>query len=227
MRLCLATLLFFITSTQAALAEPVRAVRAEPSVEKKTAPRTNARAANGSDVSAAISRLAISPARTVVFTEEREAAARTFVRNNRPEMETVLDQLRTSKPDEYRQVICDLFRTVESFTALRQEDPQRYELSLETWRTEAKTHLLAAELVGKPAERERITSELRRAVEQLADLQIRLAESEVHRWEAKLRRAEGQKKKLESGRTEFVNERLEAILLAVGRLESPAPEKKE
>jgi predicted secreted protein len=221
-----------------AVAEPVRP---SPSADRKPSTRTpgrvnngaagngsanngagNGRTADGSDVSAAISRLAISPARTVVFTEEREAAARTFVRINRPEMETVLDQLQKSKPDEYRQVICDLFRTVESFTAMRQEDPQRYELSVQTWRTEAKTHLLAAELVGKPAERERITAELRTAVGELADLQVQMADHEVRRAEAKLRRAEGQKQKLQARRTEIVDERVDAILQAVGRVQEGA-----
>lgn len=170
------------------------------------------------DVSAAISRLAISPARTVIFTEEREAAARTFVRKNCAGLDPVLEQLKGSKPAGYQQVICDLFRTVESFTAMRQEDQQRYDLALRAWQLEAQTQLLAAELVGHPDQRERIKLEIRQAVEELADVQIDQAAYEVRKLEAKLRRAEGHRKQIEAKRNDFIKERTDAILQAVGQL---------
>jgi hypothetical protein len=199
---------------------------AKPTLRESNKKQPAARQANvrtpagGDDAPSAISQIATSPARTVVFTEEREAAARTFVRNNRPEMEAVLDQLRLSKPTEYQQVICDLFRTSELFSAMRQTDRARHDTALKIWQVEAKTHLLAAQLASRPENAESLKSELRTTVEQLADLQIEQSANEVRQWEAKLRRAEGQRKKLEAGRGEFVNQRVDAILQAVGRVES-------
>ena len=95
-------------------------------------------------------------------------------------------------------------------------------LSCKTWQAEAKTHLLAAQLASRPDQSELLKNELRTTVEELADLQIEQAAGEVRQWEAKLRRAEGQRKKLETGRSEFVDRRMDAILQAVGRLESGA-----
>lgn len=206
-------------SIDSAKEKPTPKVRATQSPQRNANRNSSAKPAEGEgDVSAAISRLAISPARTVIFTEEREAAARTFVRKNCAGLDPVLEQLKTSKPAEYQQVICDLFRTVESFTALRQEDSQRYDLALRAWQLEAQTQLLAAELVGHPDERERIKLEIRHAVEELADVQIEQAAYEVRKLEAKVRRAEGHRKQIEAKRNEFIKERTDAILQAVGTL---------
>jgi hypothetical protein len=156
----------------------------------------------------------------VLFTEEREAAARAFVSKNRPEMLPILDQLKLSKPQDYQQVVCDLFRTSELFTAMKQDDRARQEIALKIWQTEANTHLLAAELASHPERAEALQAELKTTVEVLADLQIEQAAYTVRQLEAKARRAEGQRKKLESGRNEFVNQRTEAILQAVRGLNS-------
>lgn len=209
-------------STREKSASKVRAVQ-NPS---RAAGRSNKSADGQGEVSAAISRLAISPARTVIFTEEREAAARTFVRKNRVELDPVLEQLKLTKPAEYQQVICDLFRTVELFTALRQEDAQRYDLSLRAWQWEAKTQLLAAELVKHPDQSERIKLEIREAVAQLAEVQIEQAAYEVRKLEAKARRAEGQRKQLEARKGDFIKERTDAILQAVSQLAAGQSESK-
>lgn len=210
---------FTASLAMVAAAESDKPSNREPN-KKPAARQANQRpAGGGGDASSAISQLATPPARTVVFTEERAAAARTFVRNNRPEMEAILDQLRLSKPAEYQQVICDLFRTSELFAAMRQTDRANHDTALKIWQVEAKTHMLAAQLASRPADAESLKSELRTTVEQLADLQVEQAANEVRQWEAKLRRAEGQRKKLEAGRSEFVNQRVDAILQAVGRVE--------
>ena len=62
--------------------------------------------------------------------------------------------------------------------------------------------------------------ELRTTVEALAELEIDQAAYAVRQAEAKLRRAEGQRKRLETGRLDFVNERIAAILEAVGGLKN-------
>jgi hypothetical protein len=106
---------------------------------------------------------------------------------------------------------------------MRQDDRGRHEIALKIWRTEAKTHLLAGELAAHPDRGDALRGELRSTVEQLADLEIEQAAYNVKQWEAKLRRAEGQRKKAETGRNEFVNSRLQAILQAVDGLKAERP----
>jgi hypothetical protein len=87
--------------------------------------------------------------RSITFTPEREAAALTFVRAHRPELAPVLEDLNRRQPAEYQRAICDFFWTSETLAAIRQEDPQRYELSLEAWKLEVQTHLLASQLANR------------------------------------------------------------------------------
>ena len=176
------------------------------------------------DPAAAISGLAVSPARNVTFTVEREAAALAFVRKNRPELEPLLNKLKLSKPAEYQQTIYDLFRTSELFAVMRQEDPARSELALKAWQVKARTELLAADLVAHPDQRERITADLQQAVEEQVNLEIDQAAHEVERLQAKLHRAEGQRKQMEARRAELVEQRLGAVLQAVTRVESEQSE---
>lgn len=208
-----------------ALGSDVRAEqgeRAPPGAASRAAARpTSSRSSEGREAPASYAaRLASPPGRPLVFTEEREAAATTFVGRHLPELGAVLEQLKQSQPAEYRKVICDLFKTSELLAAMRQEDQGRYELALRAWRIEAQTQLLAAALAAHPDQRPRLTTQIEEAVQELADLQIEQAAYEVKRLEAKARRADGQRKQLESRRGEFVKQRLAAILQVVDRQES-------
>ena len=62
---------------------------------------------------------------------------------------------------------------------MRHENPQHSGLALKSWQIEAKTHLLAAELIAQPAQRVRMRTALRATVETLADLRNEQAAGEV------------------------------------------------
>ena len=78
------------------------------------------------------------------LTPEREAAAITFVRQHHAELVDLLNQLKETKPAEYQAAIRELFQTSERLAQLREQDPQRYELELDAWKTKSRIRLLAA-----------------------------------------------------------------------------------
>jgi len=150
-----------------------------------------------------------------VFTEEREAAALTFVRKNRPELLAVLEGIKLRRPAEYQRAVGDLFRTSEMLTTVRQEDPGRYELALKGWQAEMHAGMLFARLAGQPGETKDVEAELRQAVEKVVELQIEQTAYQVRRMEGELERLRKQHQEQESRRAELVRERMAAMLQAV------------
>ncbi|MCI0359311.1 MAG: hypothetical protein L0211_12605 [Planctomycetaceae bacterium] len=161
--------------------------------------------------------------RSVTFTPEREAAALTFVRNNRPELLSVLENLNGSRPDEYQRAICDFFWTSETLAAIRQDDPKRHDLALRTWRLETYSHLLTSQLARRPADAERLRAELEQTVQQLVDAQIDTSAYEVKRLEAQLRRAQDRHQRLAGRRPELILERMTALTQAIEQADSTSP----
>ena len=156
-----------------------------------------------------------------IFTEEREAAALTFIRKNRPELVDVLGELKVHNAAEYEHAVCDLFRTSEMLASVKQEDPMRYELALANWRAETRTHLLAARLVRQPGAIDEARIELRQAVETLVDNQIIEVAHHIRCIETELERVRDHHKNLRDRRDELVQERMAAILKAVEQQQAP------
>ncbi len=194
-----------------------RVPQAASSSGKRGAPRQSD---SGPPASA---RLPKSAPRSVAFTPEREAAALTFVRLNRPELLPVIEQLQGSKPAEYQRAICDLFWTSEALAKLRDGDPRWYELALKTWQLESQTHFVASQLAGQPADTDELRKELEKTVEQLVAAQIDTSAYEVKRLEAQLRRAQDRHKRLEGRREELVRERMAALTQAIEQAGRTSP----
>ena len=155
--------------------------------------------------------------RSVTFTPEREAAALAFVQTHRSELLPVLEDLKTRQPAEYQRAICDFFWVSETLAAMRQDDPQRHDLALRTWRLETLTHLLTSQLAGQPADAERLRIELEQSVQQLVDVQIETSAYDLKRQEAQLRRAQDRHQRLAERRDDLVRERLSALSQAIER----------
>jgi len=153
--------------------------------------------------------------RSVTFTPEREAAALAFVAAHRPELPPVLYDLKARQPAEYQRAICDFFWVSETLAAMRQEDPQRHDLALRTWRLETLANLLTSQLAGQPANAERLRGELEQAVGQLVDVQIETSAYDLKRQEAQLRRAQDRHQRLADRRDELLRERLNALSQAI------------
>src|SRR6266700_2080015 len=119
------------------------------------------------------------PVERAPLTPEREAAAITFVRQHHAELVDLLNQLKETKPAEYQTAIRELFQTSERLAQLREQDPQRYDLELDAWKTKSRIQLLAARstMSGDKS----FEDQLHAALAQQADIRLRLMKLERDR----------------------------------------------
>jgi hypothetical protein len=128
------------------------------------------------------------PAERVPLTPEREAAAITFVRQHHAELVDLLNQLKETKPTEYQTAVRELFQTGERLAQLREQDPQRYELELDAWKTKSRIQLLAARstMSGDKS----LEDQLHTALNQQADIRLRLMKLDRERVAERLQKLE-------------------------------------
>jgi hypothetical protein len=196
------------------------AAQAQSRPADRASPRERGQPARPGDAALA-AQLGLIPRGKVTFTAEREAAALTFARQNRPELVDVLENLKAAQPTEYQRAMCDLFWTSEMLAALKQQDKQRYEYALRTWQLEALANLLAARLAGDPADADQVKAELTQTVAQLVDAQLEESAYDIRRQESQLKRAQDRQKRLEGQREALVRERVDAMLKAIQSTQPP------
>lgn len=144
------------------------------------------------------------------FTPEREAAARVFVQRRHPELDTLLDQLKTRNRPEYEKAVVELFQVSEELAALHQQDPQRHELALNSWKAKSRVEVLTAQLARGPTPE--LEAQLRRAIESQIHADIQKHRFERDQAKARLRRAEEALERLEREHGALVDSRYEALL---------------
>ncbi len=210
----------FVGSSTALVATPAHAQRRTPNARASREPSQPSMPVG----TPSAGRSGIIPRGRVTFTAEREAAALTFVRENRPELPAVLEDLKARQPAEYQRAICDLFWTSEMLADMRQGDAQRHDYALRSWQLESLAHLQAARLAGATGNIEQLQAELNQTVEQLVDAQIESSSYEVRRMEAQLRRAQDHHKRLAGRRDELVRERAAALSQAIEQSAIPPAE---
>lgn len=142
--------------------------------------------------------------------EARESAALAFVRENHPELSSLLEQLKAMKPDQYERAIAELATISRNLANLKRNDERRYQLALEAWKTRSRAELIAAQLVGAPSPE--LESQLRAALENQIDVEIRQQRLERESAEARLRRANETIERLESQRDKLVESRYQTLL---------------
>lgn len=84
------------------------------------------------------------------FTPQREAAALAFVREHHAEVADLLDNLRRTRPEQYRRAARELFRASERVAQWKDRDAVRYELELRTWKINSRIQLLLARSTMSP-----------------------------------------------------------------------------
>ena len=109
--------------------------------------------------------------------QEREASALDFARSHHPELADLLTRLKRTDRNAYAKAIRDVSQTGERLMRLRESDPERYELALQTWTLDSRIRLLAARsmMSDDPAFEERLRELLRERQ------QVRLATLRVER----------------------------------------------
>jgi hypothetical protein len=146
------------------------------------------------------------------FTEEREAAAVQFARKHVPELQPLLDKLKSADVKKYREEICEIFQTAEFLGELRDQDPKRHDLELDIWKTQTRSLILVAK-VGQAADEEKpkLLEELQDAAKKLVDLDMQVLRLRVGELEKELTDAREQLAKGEEKREALNKERYQKL----------------
>jgi hypothetical protein len=144
------------------------------------------------------------------FTLEREAAALAFVGANHNELAKVIEQLRVMQPEQYEAAVRDLFATSERLTKIREQEPRRYPLELEAWKTKSRIQLLVARanLSEDPA----IEQALREALVAQTDLRVAQLELQRVQMTERLAKVDADLDKLRTSRDREVQKQYDALL---------------
>jgi hypothetical protein len=154
----------------------------------------------------------------MAVTPEREAAVRTFIERNHPELAGLLTHLKDNQPKEYERAVRELHRVTERLAGVQERDPLQYELEVRLWTAQSQVQLLAARL--KMGQTEELKDQLRQAIGQQADAKVELLKHEKSRVTERLSRIERDIARFEAGRDEVVEKQLE--LLTRASQEKPA-----
>jgi hypothetical protein len=139
----------------------------------------------------------------------READALAFVRDQHPELATVLEALKPMNPAEYRKAIAELSEVARSMAEVKRKNPRRHEVILASWRAKSRVELLAAQLAGSPTEE--LRSQLRTAIETRIDAEIARRRFDLEQAEAAAKKAREALDLLENHRETAVESRFRAL----------------
>jgi hypothetical protein len=160
------------------------------------------------------------PAKNLVITPEREAAAMTFVRQHHPELAELLIHLKESSPKEHERAVRDLFRTSERLAQLQERDANVYELELKLWKARSRAQLLSAKL--QMADSEELRHKLRGTLEEEYELQMQLLKRERDRLADRVNGLNSQIDRLTQRRNESIDSQFQKLTKTSGRPETKA-----
>lgn len=144
------------------------------------------------------------------FTPEREATALGFVAQHHPELADVLDRLKDMNRGKYEQAVAEIIQANDVLARMKDRDPQRHALALESWTLRSQVNLLTARIAGNrddDAER-RLRDLLARQVE------VEMAQHRIERdrLKARLDKVEAMIGRLEADREKLVESRLRRLV---------------
>lgn len=146
------------------------------------------------------------------FTEEREAAARHFVKKHCPDLEPLLDELKKANRAAYELQVRETFQVTELLADL-QDDPKRYELELKIWKAENKALVLVAKLAAPTGDaRKAVEDQLQALAKELVELEVQTLEHRAEVLRTELATAKEDLAKLRDNFERAAKERFEALL---------------
>jgi hypothetical protein len=153
------------------------------------------------------------------YSAEREAAALTFVRQNHPELASLLTAMSKKNPKQYQNAVRDLYKTSERITNLRAKDARRADLELDVWKSQSRIDLLVARL--RTADSPKLREELRDAVSRKVDATTQRLEYDVAEARARIDKQEKMLQSLKEKREKSIEN------LYQSSIRSAKPAKKE
>lgn len=146
------------------------------------------------------------------FTEEREAAARHFIRKQCPDVIPLLDDLKKANRAAYELQIRETFQVTELLAEL-EDDPKRYDLELKMWKAENQALVLVAKLTTpKDDDRKAIESQLQALARELVELELQSLEHRIDLLQSELASSREERGKLRENFDRSAKNRFEALL---------------
>lgn len=145
----------------------------------------------------------------MAVTPEREAAVRTFVERNHPELSGLLAHLKENQPKEYERAVRELHRVTERLAGIQERDPTQYELEIKLWAAQSQVQLLAARL--KMGQTEELKNQLRETLSAQADAKVELLKHEKSRVAGRLSKIERDLARFEGERQQVIEKQLELL----------------
>ncbi|MEX1039150.1 MAG: hypothetical protein WDZ51_00870 [Pirellulaceae bacterium] len=145
------------------------------------------------------------------LTPEREAAALTFVRRHHPELEQLLDQLRSMDEREFTKAVRELFRVSERLAGVRERNADLYQLQLALWKASSRVQLLAAQVRISPEDM-RLRQQLRVGLQLKMKAQREVMEFDLARAKDRAQRLEEQLSRMEANQDQIIQREIRSLL---------------
>ena len=143
-------------------------------------------------------------------TPEREAAVRTFVERNHPELSELLAHLKANQTKEYERAVRELHRTTERLAGIQERDRTQYDLELKLWTAQSHVQLMTARL--KMGASEDLKTQLRKALGTQAEAKVALLKHERSRAAERLSRIERDIAQFETDREKVIEKQLDLLV---------------
>src|SRR5262245_27234589 len=143
-------------------------------------------------------------------TPEREAAVRTFVERNHPELAELLTHLKANKPQEYERAIRELHRITERLAGVQERDRTQYDLELKLWTAQSRVQLITAKL--RMGATDELKSQLRDAIGAQADAKVALLKHERNRVADPLTKIDADIAQFETSRDKVIEKQMELLV---------------
>lgn len=145
------------------------------------------------------------------LTPEREAAALTFVRRHHPELEQLLDQLRSMDERQFTKAVRELYRVSERLAGVRDRNDDLYQLQLALWKASSRVQLLAAQVRLSPEDM-RLRQQLRVGLQLKMKAQREVLEFDLARAQERAQRLKEQLSRIDANQDQIIQREVRALL---------------
>lgn len=152
-------------------------------------------------------------------TPEREAAVKTFVERNHPELAELLAHLRESRPQEYERAIRELHRTAERLAGIQERDHTQYDLELKLWTAQSRVQLVTAKL--RMDSTDELKSKLRDVLNAQAEAKVALLKHERARVADRLNKIDRDIAQFENDRQKVIDKQMDLLTRAAAQGKGP------
>ena len=142
---------------------------------------------------------------------DKEKAALAFAADHHSELADLLKNLKRSNREAYEKGIHQLYRDSERLARTRANNPARYDLEIELWKTESRIRLTAARTMMDES-RESLKKELRQLIAHREEVKLRILKYSRERTSAQLAKIDSEIASAETGREARIDKELESLL---------------